>query len=96
MAVRVRPFNSREKERQAVCIVEMDGAKTVLHNPGQSSGAPHTFSYDFSYWSFDGFHDEDGLLVPDSDKYADQQKVYNDMGRGVFDAAMGGASMAVD
>ena len=33
VAVRVRPFNKREEDRNATCIVRMFGPKTVLINP---------------------------------------------------------------
>jgi len=54
VAVRVRPFNAREKERAAVLIVEMDGeGGTKLKDP--SSGKLRDFGFDCSYWSHDGF-----------------------------------------
>ena len=31
-----------------------------------------SFSFDYSYWSFDEFEDVDGYLTPSSDKYDDQ------------------------
>ena len=31
-----------------------------------------SFTFDYSYWSFDQFDDIDGYLTPTSDKYADQ------------------------
>lgn len=30
------------------------------------------FTFDFSYWSYDGFEDVDGYLTPTGDKYDDQ------------------------
>ena len=33
VAVRVRPFNAREKDRSATCIIRMMGPKTVIINP---------------------------------------------------------------
>ena len=33
VAVRVRPFNQREKDRDATLIVKMDGPMTSLTNP---------------------------------------------------------------
>lgn len=44
VAVRVRPFNSREKDRNATCIVRMQGPKTVLINP--DSGEEKDFAFD--------------------------------------------------
>ena len=33
VAVRVRPFNNREKDRNATCIIRMVGVKTLIINP---------------------------------------------------------------
>jgi hypothetical protein len=33
VAVRVRPFNSREKERNAKLIIEMNGNTTTIKDP---------------------------------------------------------------
>ena len=33
VAVRVRPFNARERERGARCIVRMNGATTTILHP---------------------------------------------------------------
>ena len=36
------------------------------------------FTFDYSFWSHDGFDTkEDGLMVPSDDKYADQNHVYS-------------------
>ena len=41
--------------------------------------------------SHDGFKEEaNGLLVPTNDKYADQKRVFNDLGMGVLDNAWNG------
>ena len=58
VAVRVRPFNSREKGRNSTCILTMDGAKTTIRDP-TGDKADKNFTFDFSYWSHDGT-----LLVP--------------------------------
>ena len=33
VAVRVRPFNAREKERSATCIIQMNGKTTTITSP---------------------------------------------------------------
>lgn len=33
VAVRVRPFNQREKSMESKCIIEMDGKTTKITNP---------------------------------------------------------------
>ena len=58
VAVRVRPFNKREKGRSAKLIVEMNGNTTIITNP--NDGDSKNFTFDYSYWSFDGFKEESG------------------------------------
>lgn len=87
VAVRVRPFNGREKARSAVNIITMTGNTTEIKNP---NAAPNEnskkFTFDFSYWSHDGFIErEDGYLEPENDTYADQKKVFNDLGVGILE-----------
>ena len=82
VAVRVRPFNSREKQRNAKCIIDMQDQTTILFNPTLPVEEPKKFSFDFSYWSHDGFkqdipHESSSLCIPDLNhsnglKYADQ------------------------
>ena len=82
MAVRVRPFNGREKDMGAKLVVRMVGAATHMIDADDPDGPPKAeFSFDFSYWSHDGFHvDDDGVLVADNDHYATQRKVFQDLG----------------
>ena len=78
VAVRVRPFNQREKQRNAKCFVDMNDNTTRLYNPSDIHDEPKTFTFDYSYWSHDGFtENSDGLCQTDSShanghKYADQ------------------------
>lgn len=56
VAVRVRPFNSREINRDSKCIIEMSGATTCITNPKvppNSAEAVKRFNFDYSYWSHD-------------------------------------------
>jgi len=53
VAVRVRPFNQREKDRNATCIIRMMGPKTIIINP--ETQEEKDFAFDYSYWSHDGF-----------------------------------------
>lgn len=65
--------NKREKARNAVLIVEMKGESTYLANPEESEEEPKKFTFDYSYWSHDGFEErEDGYLAPSKPYYADQ------------------------
>jgi kinesin family protein 1 len=74
VAVRVRPFNEREKG--SVCCVKMDGPTTAMFNPNEADPSinQRTFTFDYSFWSHAGMKtDENGISVPDSptSKYAD-------------------------
>nr|XP_026689448.1 kinesin-like protein KIF28P isoform X4 [Ciona intestinalis] len=90
VAVRVRPFNQREKDRGAKCVIEMKGPTTYIQNPETPNEDPKMFGFDYSYWSHDGFADEDGVLVAKNDKYATQRKVFDNLGQGVLDNAFEG------
>ena len=96
VAVRVRPFNARERERGARCIVRMSGATTtILHPDSEESRA---FTFDHSYWSHDGFEaDEAGYLRPagDSSSYASQEHVFADLGTGLIDNAWAGYNVCL-
>ncbi|KXS22505.1 kinesin-domain-containing protein [Gonapodya prolifera JEL478] len=90
IAIRVRPFNSREKERHAKCCVKMDGSQTAAIDP--DTGKISTFGFDYSYWSHDGALERNGELVPQStdSHYADQRRVFQDLGVSMLDAAAEG------
>jgi kinesin family member 1 len=55
VAVRVRPFNSREIGRDSKCIIEMFDNTTTITNPkvAFSEDAVKRFNFDYSYWSHD-------------------------------------------
>jgi len=89
VAVRVRPFNGRESKRGAKAIIAMDGTTTNITNP--ADGKTKSFTFDHSYWSHDGYtEDEDGTITATSDTYDSQQKVYDDIGNGVLQNAYDG------
>ncbi|XP_043926981.1 kinesin-like protein KIF1A isoform X17 [Protopterus annectens] len=71
VAVRVRPFNSREISKESKCIIQMSGATTTIINPKQPKEPPKSFNFDYSYWSH---------TTPDDMNYASQQQVYQDIG----------------
>ena len=67
--------NQREKTRGAKLIIRMSGNQTAIMDPAvvDKGGEPKKFSFDYSYWSHDGFRErDDGYLEPTSVKYADQ------------------------
>ncbi|BFY98671.1 hypothetical protein BsWGS_01711 [Bradybaena similaris] len=91
VAVRVRPFNSKEISRNAQLIIGMSGQQTTIKDPDNMSAAPKQFSFDYSYWSHDGYQEEkDGYLSPKDSKYDDQKKIFNNLGRGVLENAWKG------
>lgn len=91
VAVRVRPFNSREKGRDAVLIIKMEGNSTYIKDPSSPEQEPKKYTFDHSYWSHDGFKErEDGYLEPANQTYADQKVVFDDLGKGVLDNAWKG------
>ena len=52
----------------------MSGNQTTITNPEDSKAQPRKFTFDYSYWSHDGYKERpgDGYLEPSSNKYADQ------------------------
>ncbi|TAQ84787.1 hypothetical protein B7494_g6890 [Chlorociboria aeruginascens] len=92
VVVRVRPFNSREIDRGAKCIVQMKDSQTVLIPPpdaeermrggkgGAKDAGQKVFAFDKSYWSFSR----------DDDHYAGQDNLHNDLGKPLLDNAFQG------
>ncbi|XP_036362558.1 kinesin-like protein KIF28P isoform X1 [Octopus sinensis] len=95
VAVRLRPFNSREKERNATLVINMNGSETRITDP-KNAESVHKFNFDYSYWSHDGFKEEEnGYFSPDPshpncNKYADQKKIFDDLGLGILHNAWEG------
>ncbi|NXD78105.1 KIF14 protein, partial [Halcyon senegalensis] len=54
VAVRVRPFSNREKIESSLPVISMSGSETTVRNP--TTNQVYSFSYDFSFWSFDKCH----------------------------------------
>ena len=50
------------------------------------------FTFDYSYWSHDGFDvDDEGVSIPSAgSNYASQRMVFNDLGQGVLNNAFEG------
>ncbi|KAK2143188.1 hypothetical protein LSH36_870g00010 [Paralvinella palmiformis] len=90
VAVRVRPFNKRERNRNSTLIVEMKNSTTYLTDPENPNEKPRSFAFDYSYWSHDGSKEEsNGYFGPDMKHpngkiFCDQKTVYDDLGRGVL------------
>ncbi|XP_028998763.1 kinesin-like protein KIF1C isoform X2 [Betta splendens] len=71
VAVRVRPFNSREIGRNAKCVIQMQGTSTCISNPKQSKDGAKNFTFDYSYWSH---------TTAEDPSFASQTQVYKDIG----------------
>ena len=67
----------------------MQGPSTLIIDP--KTGKDRNFTFDYSFWSHDNFiENEEGHLIPENDKYCDQQKVYDNLGAEVLDNAWDG------
>ena len=89
VGVRVRPFNSREIEKKSELVIEMPGNNQTKIK--DELGREKTFTFDHSFWSHDGFRtEENGYLTPEDDKYADQQLVFDAVGKQILDNAWEG------
>lgn len=92
-----------EKARGATSIIRMDGNQTIITNnkkPASANSAIHQrkrqqlkeeeedfkcYTFDRSYWSAD----------KNDDHYADQELVYNDLGRELLDHAFDGYNCCI-
>ncbi|KAL8429618.1 hypothetical protein ACSSS7_006457 [Eimeria intestinalis] len=91
VAVRVRPFNDREHNMNAELCISMEGKSTTITNQADAKNPTKTFAFDYSYWSHDGFQVEDsGYCSPLTSKYADQHRVYEDVGKDVLNNSFEG------
>ncbi|XP_045187417.2 kinesin-like protein KIF28 isoform X2 [Mercenaria mercenaria] len=96
VAVRVRPFNQREKNAGSKCILSMKDKSTTIKNP--DTGETKTFAYDHSYWSHDGYTETpSGVYEQESpsSQYTDQKCLFQDLGQGVLDNAWQGYNAAL-
>lgn len=97
IAVRVRPFNAREKEANAQLVVKMAGATTTLLPPPSEGKTDRkyeerSFTFDYSYWTHDGFYSDDtGKSFPNpGSNYAGQDKLFSDVGGTIMSNAWSG------
>ncbi|KAL8980116.1 MAG: hypothetical protein Q9205_004712 [Flavoplaca limonia] len=92
VVVRVRPFNGRELDRKAKCVVQMKDSQTILIPPPDAEerlrGAKNlrgadgqkTFAFDRSYWSFNRADPH----------FAGQEDLFGDLGAPLLDNAFQG------
>ncbi|XP_024916366.1 kinesin-like protein KIF1C isoform X2 [Cynoglossus semilaevis] len=86
VAVRVRPFNSRETGRNAKCVIQMQGNTTCITNPKQTKDGIKNFTFDYSYWS----HTTD-----EDPSFASQKQVYKDIGEEMLLHAFEGYNVCI-
>ncbi|XP_060912719.1 kinesin-like protein KIF1B isoform X9 [Labrus mixtus] len=86
VAVRVRPFNSREMSKDSKCIIQMQGNTTIIANPKAPKEPAKTFSFDYSYWSH---------TTPEDPSFASQNLVYNDIGKEMLQHAFEGYNVCI-
>ncbi|NXW79434.1 KIF14 protein, partial [Hirundo rustica] len=78
VAVRVRPFTNREKTENPFPVISMSDSETIVQNP--STNQVYSFSYDFSFWSFDKGHPN----------YASQAMIYKTLALPLLEIAFEG------
>lgn len=84
VAVRVRPFNTRERERNAKCIISMHEKSTTIKNP--ETNEDKVFTFDYSYWSH---------TSPADPNFASQKTVFDDLGVLVLENAWKGYNVSL-
>ncbi|XP_039533102.1 kinesin-like protein KIF1A isoform X6 [Pimephales promelas] len=85
VAVRVRPFNSREIGKDSKCIIQMSGNTTTIINPKQPK-ENKSFNFDYSYWSH---------TTPEDVNFACQRQVYKDIGEEMLLHAFEGYNVCI-
>uniref|UniRef100_A0A7N8XLW1 Kinesin family member 1C n=1 Tax=Mastacembelus armatus TaxID=205130 RepID=A0A7N8XLW1_9TELE len=86
VAVRVRPFNSRETGRNAKCVIQMQGNTTCISNPKQTKDGAKNFTFDYSYWSH---------TTAEDPAFASQTQVYKDIGEEMLLHAFEGYNVCI-
>uniref|UniRef100_A0A671SYQ8 plus-end-directed kinesin ATPase n=1 Tax=Sinocyclocheilus anshuiensis TaxID=1608454 RepID=A0A671SYQ8_9TELE len=85
VAVRVRPFNSREMSKESKCIIQMSGNTTTIINP-KAPKETKSFNFDYSYWSH---------TSPEDINFASQQQVFRDIGEEMLLHAFEGYNVCI-
>ncbi|XP_031431403.1 kinesin-like protein KIF1A isoform X3 [Clupea harengus] len=85
VAVRVRPFNSREMGKDSKCIIQMSGNTTTIINP-KAPKETKSFKFDYSYWSH---------TSPEDINYASQKQVFRDIGEEMLLHAFEGYNVCI-
>ncbi|XP_058130913.1 kinesin-like protein KIF14 [Dasypus novemcinctus] len=83
VAVRIRPFSSREKIENASQVVFMNGEEVIVQHPNIKQ--IYNFIYDVSFWSFDECHPN----------YASQTTVYEKLAVPLLERAFEGYNICL-
>lgn len=88
VAVRVRPFNTREQGDTSV--ISMVDNSTFIEDPANHQ--KKQFTFDYSFWSHDSYVvEQDGYLRPEpGGPYCDQAFVFDKLGKAILDNAWEG------
>ncbi|KAI7793849.1 kinesin-like protein KIF1C [Triplophysa rosa] len=86
VAVRVRPFNTRENSHDAKCVIQMQENTTCIWNPKQPKEAAKNFTFDYSYWSH---------TTEDDPAFVSQRQVYLDIGEEMLLHAFEGYNVCI-
>lgn len=81
----MRPFNSRELQRNAHCIIRMENSTTFITSPASESDIK-SFTYDHSYWSHTDSSDP---------SFITQRQVYEDLGIEMLDHSFEGYNVCI-
>ncbi|KAG5875309.1 hypothetical protein JTB14_022220 [Gonioctena quinquepunctata] len=89
VAVRLRPFNRRELELGAQCVVEIEKQQTIVHQTNTldklERKQPKTFAFDHCFCSVD----------PNGKDFASQDVVFDCLGRDILDNAFQGYNACI-
>lgn len=105
VAVRVRPFNGRERDAECSCCVSMSGSSTTLHKPTSidskenrdankevSSNSAYGQESDTKSFTFDHSYWSHRKEDPN---YASQEQVYKDIGAEMLEHAIQGYNVCI-
>ena len=87
VAVRVRPFNTRERNQQSKCIIRMDQEEQVTFIRNPLDDTVKHYKYDYSYWSCD-----ENI---NNQKFATQEQVYKDLGIEMLEHSLEGYNVCI-
>lgn len=85
VAVRVRPFNEREKKLGGSCVLSMNGLETCLKDPSKPADEGRKFVFNHSLWTHD----------PSDKHFVGQEETFQRLGTGALDNAFEGYNACI-